>query len=266
MTEASSQLARQVVQLATMLSGNQVRALAAAIQRPASDNWSSRRFQMEAAVPQLHFRPLLDGLKTAWQATPAVSSASIALMLLTALDAIEQERARQQVDLVWTGPEPPDAALRRTDQALLEVIQAARTTLLLVSFAVYMTPTIATALVSAARRGVKVSICLDTADSGESISYDTIAALGEPVRQCSTLYIWPRHRRPPGPDGRSGSLHVKCAVADQEVLFASSANLTGYALTLNMELGVLIRGGPLPCQVAQHFKRLVELGVLVKAG
>lgn len=51
--------------------------------------------------------------------------------------------------------------------------------------------------------------------------------------------------------------------ADEELLFISSANLTEYALTLNMELGVLIKGGPLPGDVAAHFNRLIEDRVLV---
>ena len=36
----------------------------------------------------------------------------------------------------------------------------------------------------------------------------------------------------------------------------SSANLTGYAMTLNMEMGLLVRGGPLPVQVESHLEQL----------
>ena len=43
-------------------------------------------------------------------------------------------------------------------------------------------------------------------------------------------------------DGRLGSLPAKVAVADGATLLISSANFTEYAMTLNMELGVLIRG------------------------
>jgi phosphatidylserine/phosphatidylglycerophosphate/cardiolipin synthase-like enzyme len=62
---------------------------------------------------------------------------------------------------------------------------------------------------------------------------------------------------------RHGSLHAKCAVADRRVLFVSSANLTEYALKLNMELGLLVRGGDLPGRAIGHLRRLVEEGVLV---
>ena len=54
-------------------------------------------------------------------------------------------------------------------------------------------------------------------------------------------------------------------VADGHWLFLSSANLTEYALSLNMELGVLIRGGPLPRQVEDHFSGLIAAGELAPA-
>ena len=37
--------------------------------------------------------------------------------------------------------------------------------------------------------------------------------------------------------GKLGILHVKCVVGDGRWLFLSSANLTKYAFSLNMELG-----------------------------
>lgn len=45
----------------------------------------------------------------------------------------------------------------------------------------------------------------------------------------------------------------------------SSANLTEYAFTVNMELGVLVTGGEQPSQIEAHFHRMVENGILVKA-
>jgi phosphatidylserine/phosphatidylglycerophosphate/cardiolipin synthase-like enzyme len=65
-------------------------------------------------------------------------------------------------------------------------------------------------------------------------------------------------------NGRLGLLHVKCAVADETIMFLSSANLTGHALNNNMELGVLLRHGRLPSQVVQHFRRLMIMGILAR--
>jgi phosphatidylserine/phosphatidylglycerophosphate/cardiolipin synthase-like enzyme len=44
----------------------------------------------------------------------------------------------------------------------------------------------------------------------------------------------------------------------------SSANLTAFALELNMELGVLVRGGPAPRRVREHFDRMIRAGILVE--
>jgi phosphatidylserine/phosphatidylglycerophosphate/cardiolipin synthase-like enzyme len=65
-------------------------------------------------------------------------------------------------------------------------------------------------------------------------------------------------------NGKPGILHVKCAVTDGRWLFLSSANLTEYAFTLNMELGLLVTGGSLPGQVEAQFDRLIEVGVLAR--
>lgn len=40
-------------------------------------------------------------------------------------------------------------------------------------------------------------------------------------------------------------------------MFLSSANLTEYAFSVNMELGMLVTGGPLPAQVEEQFDRLI---------
>lgn len=61
---------------------------------------------------------------------------------------------------------------------------------------------------------------------------------------------------------KPGILHVKCAVADGEWLFLSSANLTQQAFTINMELGMLVRGGTMPGRIEQQFERLIKVGEL----
>ena len=114
------------------------------------------------------------------------------------------------------------------------------------------------ALVRAARRGVSICVIMETPDKvkGED-EYSTLKALGQDVAACSTVYYWPADRQSASQGGKLGSLHVKCAVADGRWLLLSSANLTEYAFTINMELGVLISGGRLPGQVESHFDGLI---------
>ena len=85
--------------------------------------------------------------------------------------------------------------------------------------------------------------------------------MGGDIAQHARIYIWPLEQRAQSESGHHGSLHAKVAVADGQAMLISSANLTEYAMTLNMELGLLIKGGPLPAQVQTHLNRLVEKGV-----
>ena len=64
------------------------------------------------------------------------------------------------------------------------------------------------------------------------------------------------------PDGKTGSLHAKCAVADGARLYLSSANLTDYAMNLNMELGMLLEDESQPARIEQLFEELIAEGVL----
>jgi len=203
-------------------------------------------------------------LLDAWQATaPHMSRQTLAWALSAAAQAAQATRQEQTTSLVWTGPHVDGPALRRTDQALQEVILAARESLLLVSFAVYLVPHIAQALVAAAARGVRIRIALETPSaSAGRIDYDTVRLLGTEVAHNAELYIWPESQRALDPQDNLGALHAKCAVADRDLLFISSANLTGYALTINMELGVMIQGGALPGDVVTQYARLIEHGVL----
>jgi phosphatidylserine/phosphatidylglycerophosphate/cardiolipin synthase-like enzyme len=153
--------------------------------------------------------------------------------------------------------------LRRTEQAILQVLDSATSHITLVSFAVYRIPNICNALIRAAKRGVRLTVIVETPDkiAGEG-EYSTIKALGPEVAACSSVYFWPKENRPAGDNNKVGILHVKCAVADGKWLFLSSANLTQQAFTINMELGMLIRGGSLPQKVEQQFQTLIQGGFL----
>ena len=133
------------------------------------------------------------------------------------------------------------------------------------SYAVYSIPNIQEAVVRAARRGVKITVVVETPDKLDvQNEYSTLQALGEDVAKCSTVYYWPKENRKADASGKLGSLHVKCVVGDGRWLFLSSANLTKYAFSLNMELGVLITGGSTPALVEQHFARLIDTKILIR--
>ena len=221
--------------------------------------------RMTQTIPQPERREQAWTLFTVWQKqTPTIPAQSIALALRAAAATAIHHRQNQRLDLVWTGPESGVIPLRRTDQALLELIEGAKARLHIVSFAVYKVDAVKEALVAAAQRGVRLNIYLETPDASEGkMAYDTIRALGSEVRKQAYLYTWPFDKRPLTPDGKYGSLHAKIALADGERLLISSANLTDYALTLNMEMGVMIERGREPGQVEHHLQRLIEQGLFV---
>jgi phosphatidylserine/phosphatidylglycerophosphate/cardiolipin synthase-like enzyme len=130
---------------------------------------------------------------------------------------------------------------------------------------VYNIPRIGAALLRAAERGVMVRLIIEADEPHEALKFVCgLRALGGDVGSKITAYFWPREKRSADTEGRAGVMHVKCAVADCRQLFLSSANLTQSALTLNMELGILITGGPQPAVVEAHFSQLVTEGLLVQ--
>lgn len=64
-------------------------------------------------------------------------------------------------------------------------------------------------------------------------------------------------------DGPEGVLHAKAVVADDEVVFVTSANLTEAALDKNIELGLLVRDRALAASVACHFRGLIDQKLIV---
>lgn len=264
MATAYEVIAKQAVQIALELPASLIQTLAQAIATSDVVDWGYARQRLLELTPQPRLRALVERFLDTWHRRAAeLSPQSVALALVTATATAQHCREAQVVELIWTGPGVMEVPLRRTDQALLEVINAAHQSLLVVSFAVYKIPAITAALVGAFERGVDLRICVEAPEpSGERIAYDTIKALGPAVQQRAAIYIWPQDQRPADEQGHTGRLHAKCAVADEQVLFISSANLTDYAMNLNMEMGTLIRGGPLPQLVAAHFARLIEGGVL----
>lgn len=221
------------------------------------------RQRIADAVPHAHHRSMALAFVDAWlTVAPDVSAAEVAISLQTAAQLDRLWGHETSVELVWTGPRCQPVPHRHTEQAILQVLNSACSRLLLVSYAVYSIPNIRDAVVRAARRGVRIEVVVETPDRLEGHgTYSTLQALGADVAACSTVYVWPREQR--GAEGRVGILHVKCVVADGRWLFLSSANLTEYAFTTNMELGLLVTGGHQPGQVEAHFDRLIEAGVLV---
>jgi cardiolipin synthase len=259
MTTEADALLDHLSHIAMELSPDAVDQLARQLSRLPGQSASER-----LTAPTSRERALVKRLVQLWNEAPRLDPVAVALALRAAERVAARAAAQEAIDLIWTGPKPAHVAVRRNDQALREVIDAADEDLLLVSYAVFNVPAVAEGLVRAVDRGARVRLVLEFEGSVEGENtYDPAAALGQ-LPTGVGVFHWPFAKRPPiGPGGKRGYIHVKCALADRRLAFISSANLTAYAMEANMELGVLVRGGLVPARIADVFDGLMSDRTLV---
>lgn len=186
--------------------------------------------------------------------------AEVAPMLEVALLA---KKAAPTTDLVWTGPTSAAVPGRRTEQVISQLIEDAGTSLTILSFGIYQIPRLVVSLEEALLRRVSIRIVLGDRESSSELTIERQKLqLGPAISMRAALLYWPPEKRPRDDNGRAGLMHAKAAIADSRVAFLSSANLTEAALERNIELGVLIRGGPLPHSIDRLVDGLVEAGEL----
>ena len=261
-------VARAAVELASVLPRPVLHSVADAISGCDPADWGAARSAILRGVPNAPHRRLVADFLDRWHSTAdPPSPAVVAASLVTAAESEAAHRRSESTELVWTGPAVAPVPMRRTERAILEVIGSAERRILIVSYAVYHISHIRDALIQAAERGVEITLVLESPDrlDGEN-TYDTLRAFGDAVAERCSVFIWPSEHRESDQNGKTGILHVKAVVADGRRLFVSSANLTEYAFTVNMELGVLMKGERLAHDVERHFGWLIENGILEKIG
>jgi phosphatidylserine/phosphatidylglycerophosphate/cardiolipin synthase-like enzyme len=248
------ELAAAIAGVVDDLPDEQVRALAARLATRAGVVDAAAWAALCALVPTAAFENAVGRLRRA--ARGGGQAQSVALALTAALEAMRRERGRQSVEIVWTGPETHEVPMRLTRAVLMDVIRSAGARLVLVSFAAYHVADVCAELEAATGRGVDVGLVL------ENESMDAAAAFSL-LRGRASFWVWPLERRPALAAGHA-SLHAKAAVADDHTALVTSANLTGHGIGSNMELGLLVRGGPVPARLAAHLSELMDGGTLVR--
>lgn len=214
----------------------------------------------------IRFRRAIDDLLKAWRDDSSInwSSRELAAAIISAANTATILQQELAADLVWTGPSSSVIPIRRTDQVLLQLINECQHSLTLISFAIYKVPEIVEAILAALDRGVALCIIAETPESGEGkISFGLQATFGTEIMNRSQVLVWPKEKRPVDLNGKYGSLHIKGAISDRERLFVTSANLTEYALSLNMELGVLMKNERLAQQFTDQIEHLVQGEILI---
>lgn len=243
-----------IAALVSLVSTEKVQAVAARVRRTEASKAAST---LPSVVGTPAASTVVEQLAAAWLNTE-VGSDELESMLLAASHVYTKAAAEQSTELVWTGPTTPFVSARRTEQALLQVINSAEQSLFITSFVAYDVSTIVKALNAANNRGVVISMLLELSKShGGSINFDAIGKMKALV-PAIRLYAW-RDKADPFLDG---SVHAKVAVADNEMCFITSANLTGHAMEKNMEAGVLISGGHIPRLLGCHLNSLISTKVV----
>ena len=240
--------------LVALLPPERVETIAARVRQSRASNVTN---SLRSAVGTPVAEAIVDELIEAWR-TSSVTPSELASMLTAAAHVYRKVKDEQSLELVWTGPTTPFVSARRTEQALLQVINAAKKSLFITSFVAYEVPSVVRALNEAAGTGVHISMLLESSqDHGGSITVDAIGKMRALV-PTARLYAW-REKAEGFGDGR---VHAKVAVADGRACFITSANLTGFAMERNMEAGVLITGGSLPALLDDHLRALVDTRVV----
>ncbi len=149
---------------------------------------------------------------------------------------------------------------------MLQLIEPTQPELTLVSFALYKISEISTAMESALNRGVQVRIIPENPTSGGGkIPFGLRETLSPDLLNRIQIFVWPLENRTKDPTGRSGSLHIKAMIGDRHHLFLTNAHLMEYALSLNLELGILIYSPDLATQVIDLLDHLITSGTVVQS-
>lgn len=204
----------------------------------------------------------LNSLLSAWKNSTCTSE-ELAALILGASYASSKQREHESTELVWTGPDSNLFPVRRSEQVLIDIINSARKTLFIVSFVLVNIPNVEEALKYALERGVKVRMLLESEDKeSTSVFVKTLERISEDIPSIQ-LYVWPRENREKYQNGFA-RVHAKCAVADKQRVFITSANLTEAALDRNIEMGVYVEGGDIPKGVCVHLESMIDTKEIIR--
>jgi phosphatidylserine/phosphatidylglycerophosphate/cardiolipin synthase-like enzyme len=252
-------LLRRLGHVADVLTPASLEALCGVLRQPGSAPSSLAAFA--TSLSPLPRREAVEGLRHAWKKhAPKATGAELA----AALAGLTYQRSRSPgFEMVWSGPAGVSSTYRTTEQVMKELLDGANERLLIVTYAVQEVATLKAELSKALQRGVRIRFVLEHFDVFQQQSWEwKIAALGPELMAGSRIFVWPPEMRHQVNGKVFGSLHTKCAVADEGQTFLSSANWTSAALEHNMEMGILIHDTHIARRVRDHFDALIAAGYL----
>lgn len=240
---------RKLAELAGSLPPDLMEALATAVGRletlagyPAAATSALGSSAMAGRLP-VSFAEAVSGSKL----SPAELAAAIRAAAVTA----SLERARSNIQVIWTGPATTAVPVRMTERALCDLVDLAEKTLFVVSFVAIRADRVYEKISAAVARGVRVSLLTESSkEHGGQLDDDPINRLRR-IIPGATFYRWSAKA-----NISAGRVHAKCAIADRKAALITSANLTEAAMENNMELGLLVEDNRLAGRLADHFAAL----------
>jgi phosphatidylserine/phosphatidylglycerophosphate/cardiolipin synthase-like enzyme len=196
-----------------------------------------------------------------------MSGRHLALVLDLAASTLEARFERDTAaELVWSGPETPQARCRDTRVVVDGLFDSAEKSVLVSTYVIQGCERVFAAL--AARLdaipalSARIFLNVERKAGDTRLENSLLGACASDL--CSK---WPGGRRPEiyyDPRGLSpdselrASWHAKCVVVDDEVAFVTSANFTEWAQDRNAEAGVLIRSRHFAVQLRRQMESLIE--------
>lgn len=249
-----SQIVAQILDL------NAVEEVASAVESGTLTPHSTAVARHAIAQGRTRLEALLHRLQKLWiQEAAFLTPPAMGWVLRSAAQSMLLERRESPMtQVVWTGPEVEGSYVRATREVIRELIREAKRELLVVGY------------------------WLAAKDEGEGIVEELVELLSHAVQDhVDVTMVLDERKRPDGTDNkiilesvwpegvrlpqlftwhlphndRHLKLHAKVIVADGEDGLVTSANLTRYAMDLNMEMGVRVIGKPATA-IARHFSLL----------
>lgn len=175
------------------------------------------------------------------------------------------EKRSTHAELVWTGYRPPGSPLRNTSSVIREMLDAAKSHVIVMSYSVWLSHSRVDAaldrLAAARRRGALVTFVIDRdyspGGSAEGHNREQLRTGWPDDAPRPDVYSW-------GDDNDEiAKLHAKVLVVDRRDLLITSANLTGHGLSGNLELGARLVGRPAQ-QAHDHVVGLIGDGTFTR--
>jgi len=162
-----------------------------------------------------------------------LESILIALELLKEINQ-QQNENQDNTSLSWTSPVIFHKKADNTKNTIIDMIDSSKKSITFVGYYIMPDTTeIFAALINAANRGVKIRLLFDKAKKFLRI----IKKIWGEQAPFPLIYTYK-------PKKEKSSLHAKVLVIDSEQLLITSANLTGRAITRNVEIGIKHIGDP----------------------